>query len=173
VIDHSAGAGQLLEAALEYGRRGFAVFPGHSLARSGSCTCGRPNCASPGKHPRIKEWQLKASTDPLVISEWWRRWPDANVCIATGAISGVIVIDVDPRHGGNESLAALERDCGPLPATVTSKTGGGGSHLFFQHPGHDVPNRTNVLPGIDVRGDGGFVVAPPSAHASGREYTWM
>jgi hypothetical protein len=161
-----------MESALAYGDLGMAVFPGHSITTDGRCTCAKENCSSPGKHPRIKEWQRKASADPVVIREWWERWPAANVCIATGGISGVIVIDIDPRHGGNESLAAIERDCGPLPATLTSKTGGGGSHLFFQHPGNDVPNRTNVLPGIDVRGDGGYVVAPPSAHVSGAEYTW-
>ncbi|MBI4581626.1 MAG: DUF3987 domain-containing protein, partial [Planctomycetes bacterium] len=103
---------------------------------------------------------------------WWQRWPDANIGIQTGAPSGTVTLDIDPRHGGDSSLAALEAKHGELPATVEALTGGGGRHLSFQHPGGEVRNRTNLLPGIDVRGDGGYVVADPSIHASGIQYRW-
>lgn len=172
MVDREPTMNRLLEAALAYGEIGMVVFPGHSLTAARQCTCARKKCGSPGKHPRIKEWQRKASKDPQVVREWWDRWPTANVCIATGAISGVIVLDVDPRHGGTESRAALEAEHGALPKTWTSRTGGGGFHFFFRHPGHEVTNKTNLLPGIDIRGDGGFVVAPPSVHLSGKEYSW-
>ena len=163
---------KLLGAALAYGATGIAVFPGHSITREGGCTCGEPNCGSPGKHPRIKQWQQDASTDAETIRRWWRRWPSANVCIATGSTSGIVVLDVDPRHGGAESLETLEREHGPLPKTPTVLTGGGGLHHYFAHPGKRVPNKVSVFPGIDIRGDGGFVVAPPSRHVSGKEYSW-
>jgi Bifunctional DNA primase/polymerase, N-terminal/Primase C terminal 1 (PriCT-1) len=86
----------------------------------------------------------------------------------------VIVVDIDPRHEGNETLAERERDNGPLPDTWETLTGGGGRHLWFRHPGiARIPNSAGVIgPGIDVRGDGGFVVAPPSIHESGRRYAW-
>jgi Bifunctional DNA primase/polymerase, N-terminal/Primase C terminal 1 (PriCT-1) len=81
------------------------------------------------------------------------------------------VIDVDPRHGGNDSLAELERRHGPLPDTPRVLTGGGGVHLYFAVE-QLIGNRVGLAPGIDLRGDGGFVVAPPSLHASGRHYLW-
>jgi hypothetical protein len=94
------------------------------------------------------------------------------VSIVTGALSGLVVLDVDPRHGGKESLAKLERTHGELPKTMESITGGGGRHLYFTHPGGAVPNRTNIEPGIDLRGDGGCIVAPPSVHPSAKRYRW-
>ena len=162
-----------LNAALEYARDGMAVFPGHSVVTDRRCTCGRANCSSPGKHPRIREWQKKASTNEFRIREWWQRWPEANVCIATGQISGIVVLDVDPRHKGDLSLQEFEATHGSLPFTPVSRTGGGGCHYFFLSPNGAFPNKANVLPGLDVRGDGGFVVAPPSLHVSGDTYQWI
>ena len=162
----------LLHAALSYARAELAVFPGHCINTDGHCSCGRPRCSSPGKHPRIRQWHTKATVDENAILDWWRRWPSANVCIATGKVSGVVVLDIDPRHGGEDSLKALEESSGPLPVTPVTRTGGGGLHFFFQHPGRRVPNRVDILPGIDFRGDGGFVVVPPSNHESGDLYSW-
>jgi hypothetical protein len=105
------------------------------------------------------------------VRRWWRRWPDANVGVVTGAVSGLVVLDVDPRHGGDESLAVLEGIHGTLPRTVESLTGGGGQHLYFRHPGTVVPSRS-IAPGLDIKGDGGLVVSPPSQHISGRVYRW-
>jgi hypothetical protein len=104
---------------------------------------------------------------------WLRDWPEAGLGIVTGAISGLVVLDVDPAHGGDASLERLEREHGRLPATLESRTGGGGRHLYFAHPGGLVRNKVALAPGIDLRGDGGYVVAPPSLHASGRRYAWV
>jgi len=106
------------------------------------------------------------------IEGWFRRWPDANVGLVTGRVSGLVVVDIDPRHGGQASLERLRDEHGPLPRTVEAETGGGGRHLYFAYPGVLVHNRVGILPGIDLRADGGCVVAPPSRHPSGRRYRW-
>jgi hypothetical protein len=114
--------------------------------------------------------------NPLTtISEVRKRWghcPSWSVAIPTGSVSGLIVLDIDPRHGGEESLAELQRECGPLPDTVECQTGGGGRHLYFQAPNRPVGCRINLKPGLDLKGDGGYVVAPPSVHQSGDPYEW-
>jgi hypothetical protein len=158
-------------AALDYATRGWSVFPVHSVT-AGRCSCGNPACGSPGKHPRVARGLTEASKAPQQIRAWWGRWPTANIAVATGQISRFFVLDVDPGHGGDESLRTLEVEHGPLPHTVRSLTGGGGDHILFEH----VPGLRNsagrIAPGIDVRGDGGYVVAPPSLHISGRSYAW-
>jgi hypothetical protein len=105
---------------------------------------------------------------------WWGKWVDANVAVATGAGSGLVVLDIDPRHDGLESLARLKGQHGELPETATTLTGSGGLHFFFKYPGRAVPNRRNLggFKGVDLKGDGGYVIAPPSNHASGGNYTW-
>jgi hypothetical protein len=113
-----------------------------------------------------------ASVDPSAI----RRWMDetsglANIGIATG--DGLIVVDIDAKSGGLESLAALLEHFGELPLTKTVATGGGGKHFYYSYPaGLSIGNKTAILPGIDIRGSGGYVVAPPSVHASGQQYRW-
>ncbi len=150
-----------LAAALDLSRRGFAVFPLKPKSkipliprRDGGRGC------------------LDATRDGAAIREWWSREPMANVGIATGAISGVLALDVDPHSGGDGSLAALERQHGDLPLTVESLTGGGGQHLLFRHvPG--IGNSAGAIgAGLDVRSDHGYIVAPPSVHESGRVYCW-
>jgi hypothetical protein len=106
------------------------------------------------------------------VAEWFRRWPDANIGVVSGEISNLIVLDVDPKHGGDAALERLERRYGPVPATVEATTGGGGRHLYFAHPGGLVRNRAGLAQGIDLRGDGGYIVAPPSIHPSGAFYEW-
>ncbi|MEX2186168.1 MAG: DUF3987 domain-containing protein [Pirellulales bacterium] len=167
----------LLAAALQYAAMGLAVFPVHSVG-DGRCTCGDANCDRVAKHPRTINGLKDGTTDERTIRAWWRRWPDANVAIATGADSNIVVIDNDPRNGGDETLARLEHEHGELPLTPTVLTGGedGGNHFAFAHPGIPIKNRTGGKggwpEGLDVRGDGGYVVAPPSIHASGRRYQW-
>lgn len=146
----------LAETAAWYGRRGLHVHP------------LRPG----GKLPRLERWQERATTEPRVIADWWSRWPDAGVGIATGAASGVVVVDVDPRHEGDESLRDLEREHGETPATWRCLTAGGGLHIYFRHPGGRIANRVGLWPGIDLRGDGGYVVAPPTELGTGRAYSW-
>lgn len=95
-----------------------------------------------------------------------------NVAIATGAGSGIFVLDIDVRNGGGDSLDALIHEHGRMPDTLEAVMGSRGRHFYFQHPGVAVPNMAGLLPGIDVCGDGGLVVAPPSIHVSGNNYFW-
>lgn len=163
----------MLAAALSYARRGWRVFPLHWPKAQGICSCqAGANCKDVGKHPRIIEWQKLASTDEKMIKGWWRKWPDANIGIATGAESRLIAIDVDFRHGGDVSLAQLFEPHGEIPETLEAKTGGG-FHLLFEHPGIPIQNSAGKLgEGLDARGDGGYIVASPSLHASGKRYRW-
>jgi len=148
----------IAEAALRYLGRGWSVLP----LRGGD------------KRPLIR-WDglQQARADAATVTQWFSQAPAANVGIVTGEISNLIVLDVDPKHGGDESLAELERRFGALPQTAEARTGGGGRHLYFAHPGGLTPNRVGLKQGIDLRGDGGYVVAPPSLHPSGELYAWQ
>ncbi len=155
----------LLEAALEHARRWWQVFPCHPTGH-------QPLDGTKDAHGR-GGFHL-ATTDEDQIRTWWTRWPEAAIGLRTGRASDLFVVDIDPRHGGDSSLDRLESDHGPLPQTLESQTGGGGRHLFFRWPGRTVPCSTGrVASGIDVKGDGGYVILPPSAHASGRSYCWL
>ena len=156
-MDKSKTNSAHLEAAIEYLNRGWSVVP------AGERT----------KRPIIR-WQRFQHQLPTVaqLEGWYERWPNANLAVVTGEISGVVVVDVDPKHGGTESLAALEARHGALPDTIESITGGGGRHIYFTHPGREVRNRAGLAPGIDLRGDGGCIIVPPSVHPSGKLYEW-
>jgi hypothetical protein len=144
-------------AALEYLKRHWSVIP--MRARD--------------KRPAIRwqEFQQRRASEKE-IQEWFKRWPEGNVGIVTGSISGLVVLDIDPKHGGEDSLNQLIREHGPLPLTIESQTGGGGRHLYFTYPSGIVRNKVGMAPGIDVRGEGGCVVAPPSVHSLGKTYAW-
>ena len=161
----------MVDEALALARRGWAVFPVHGMTARG-CTCGRDQCDSPGKHPLTGHGLKDATTDEAAIEAWWDRWPWANVAVATGAVSGLVVLDVDGALG-QESLDDLEDQHAPLPPSMVSITGHGRHHLFA-HPGETIRNQagSRLGPGLDVRGDGGYIVAPPSMHASGVRYAW-
>ena len=152
-------------AALAYADMGWPIVLVYGITNDGRCSCGYSSCKSPGKHPRIKDWTNQASCDKATIRKWFDQWPDSNVGILTGAASGLVVLDVDGPEG-EESLKDL-----PIPATVAVKTRRG-RHLYFRHPGYLVRNFVGRRPGLDLRADGGFVVAPPSKHAEG-EYQWV
>ena len=158
--------------ALFYASRGWPVLPLHS-AEKGRCSCGDPNCGSAGKHPRTQHGVKDASKDPEQIHRWWRLWPDANVGIATGVVSGILVVDIDPRNGGEKSYEQLQNE---LPDAFTTllkvRTGSGGAHLYFECLS-PTPCRTNIRPGIDIKADGGYVVAPSSWHVSGTRYRFV
>ncbi len=162
-----------IDAALVYAHRGWLVLPCHSPARGvGGCTCCRSDCSSPGKHPRIAGGLGSATTDAAIVRRWWGTWPRANVAIRTGAASGLVVLDIDPEHGGEETMSRVLEEHGDIPLGRVIRTGSGGRHLYFRHPGGTVRNDTGrrLGPGVDIRGDGGYAIAPPSQHASGRQY---
>lgn len=159
----------LFEAALAYARAGFPVFPLR------------------GKIPLVSHGLDDASLDPTLLKRWWRQWPQANIGIPTGPVSGLIVLDIDPRHGGLDSFAHLQRalrhraddlHCAPvfLLATCLQRTGGAGLHLMFGWRDHlEMGNAVGFAgyPGLDVRGKRGYIVAAPSRHVSGGQYCWL
>ncbi|MFK7824762.1 MAG: DUF3987 domain-containing protein [Oligoflexales bacterium] len=149
------------------------MLPLHYPLANGQCSCGKSDCQSPAKHPMTKNGLKNASAGPKEILAWWTKYPQANIGILTGQESGLVVLDIDPRHRGEESLNALEEKYGRLPETLKVRTGGDGWHYYFLHPGSKVPNRANLRNGVDIRGDGGYVVAPPSIHASFSSYDWV
>jgi hypothetical protein len=152
-----SSSGLLLKAALDYGRLGWSVIP----------------IEPRGERPLIR-WQVYRyrRPDATEIADWFRRWPDANIAVVTGVVSDLVALDLDPRYGAGASLEQFEREHGPFAATVEALTGGGGRHLYFAHPGELVGNRAGIAPGVDLRGDGGYVVSPPSVHVSGELYRW-
>lgn len=166
----------LHEAALVYAGRGWHVLPLYGV-ENGQCACGDVECGSPGKHPLrvlVPHGLTQATTDEATIRRWWELYLSANIGIRTGAISRLAVLDVDPAHGGENSLAALIKQHGELGEARRVRTGGGGQHLYFRHPGGGfvIKNSAGSLgPGLDVRGDGGYVVAPPSRTVKGA-YVW-
>jgi hypothetical protein len=168
--DLLAAPGELgcARAAPVYAALGFSVVPMHAVRPGGSCSCGNPGCSDPGKHPRLRGWQQLAAIDPAVVGEWWRRWPDANLGLVTGRRFDVL--DLDGDQGVEALRAALS--IAPLehPGPV-ARTGGGGWHLLYAPTG--LGNRVKLLPGVDWRGRGGLIVAPPSQHASGHRYRWV
>jgi hypothetical protein len=143
--------------ANRYIASGFSVFP--IKARS--------------KDPATRHGFNDASADPSVIASWFDDFSDFNIGVVTGHISGLIVVDIDPRNGGDVSFARLVADVGPLPKTLKVKTGGGGFHLYFRAPDDlKTIHKLKAYPGIDVQFDGKYVVAPPSVHPSGALYEW-
>ena len=150
----------LKDWALYYAEKGLAVFP----------------LEERGKRPITKNGCKAATTNKEQIAEWWSRYPNSNIGIATGRPSGgLVVIDLDEdeekdKHG-YEVLKEWQRSHEDLPETWQSITGRGGYHLFFKDTAHN-QNRVNLYDGIDIRGDGGYIVAPPSVHENGRRYEW-
>lgn len=142
-----------LEAARAYLRAGCSVIP-----------------VGADKRPLIRwgEFQDRRSTE-AGLAAWWRIWPEAGPAIVCGAVSELVVLDGDPRNG--EGLAAVEAR---LPATPMAETGGGGRHFYFTIPSTSLVKKVPaILPGLDLQGEGSYVVAPPSCHPSGRRYRWL
>jgi hypothetical protein len=169
---------ELVKAALSYANRGWRVIALHFLnPQLNICSCVRgAECTAAGKHPRFKKWREAASADPKLLSLWWKQWPLSNVGLTMGGQSGLIAIDIDGEKG-RESLAALEAEHGVLPPTLTQSTGrvNAGEHRLFQiDPFYAdwIRNRAHVAPSIDIRAEGGLIVAAPSRHQSGMHYKW-
>lgn len=148
-----------LETALSYAATGWPVFP----------------CSAETKAPLVARGLYAASTDPDTIRQWWSRYPDAMIGVPTGTPSGVWVLDVDmgDEVDGEAALASLEAEHGPLPLTRISRTPSGGRHMLFTLPeGVEVRNRGRFAIGIDVRGSGGYFIAPGSVRLGGEMYRW-
>lgn len=164
-----------MQDAIQLSKRGLRVMPVHGLKwvkEELTCTCGKKDCKSTAKHPVFFKWQQIGHESVTTIEAWYRNYQDANLGVITGKESGVIVLDIDPKHGGFESLKAAEERYEELPETPTVITGSGGRHFYFKHPGGKIGNRAGLFGGgVDIRGDGGFVVAPHSKHINGR-YEW-
>jgi len=148
-------------AAMSYAARGWRVIP-----------------IIPGrKHPGIAAWQNAATTDLNLIEQWWTANPGHGVGIVTGKASGIFAVDVDIADGkqGDDTLADLQLAYGPLPGTVECVTGTGGRHLYFRYPDNaEIRNDAGrkLGHGLDIRGDGGQVLAPPTIHPNGTPYRW-
>jgi hypothetical protein len=151
-----AATGRHLKAALALAARGMRIFP----------------CTARGKTPATAHGVKDATSDPVRIESWWLRDPSYNLAIATGAVSGIFVVDVDGLDA-EAALRALEAEHGALPVTVEVVTGAG-RHIWLKHPADTTiaNSASKIAPGIDVRGDGGYALAPPSVHPSGRRYCW-
>jgi hypothetical protein len=145
----------MLKTARTLAEKGLAIFP----------------CLPRDKRPATPHGLKDATTDQIEIENWWHQNPNCNIGIATGAASGVFVTDLDGVDAEVE-LRKLEAQHGELPATVESITGRG-RHLFFRCPERPVRNSAGrIAAGIDVRATGGYVIAPPSIHPSGKRYSW-
>jgi len=163
-----------LECALAYIAKGWRVLPLHSIIE-GKCTCGKTDCTSKGKHPYAKfvpTGVKDATNEEAVICAWFDGTIALNIGIATGPESGLVVLDVDAKNNGPETLA---QKYGEIPRTPKVGTGGGGFHYYFAYPKDaEVKNSAGTLgTGLDVRGINGYVVCPPSNHISGKDYTWL
>lgn len=157
----------LLAAALRYAARGWPVFPCTWITdvRRVHCSCRNLACKSPGKHPLTEHGLSEATTDPEQIKAWWAQWPQAHVAIRTGATSsghGLGVVDIDKKHNGDESFAQLEGGYGKFPDGPMAYTMNGGRHFYGRTDGFLKSTVSIIGPGVDTRGDGGYVVAPPS-----------
>ena len=161
-----------LEWALAYATRcAVPVFPVRGT-KGNACDCGDVQCASPGKHPLTRNGLKDATMDEEQIREWWTKWPNANIGMPTGTSSMLWVLDLD-LPDGDKSFEALEREHGEVPSTATQRTGSGGRQKFFAWTDEIRNSTKRVGPDIDVRGEGGYVVLPPSRHVTGRNYEWV
>ncbi len=164
------------EAAVAFAARGWHVHPLHGIGDDGHCTCAAgAACPAAGKHPRSPNGCKDASEDLDQLTRWfvdkWPTWEKANVGIATGVVSGLFVVDVDAKSDGPASWAAFTAEHALSVDTIRVDTGGGGFHLYFAYPAQQpVGNRAGFLTGVDIRGDGGYVVAAGSKHRSGLRY---
>lgn len=187
-----------VELLTSYIDMGIAVFPLHGVDEHGRCTCARPDCGvmpdgsisgSPAKHPLLGLAHGKddprrstcrgecgrpghglhdATTDPGQLAEWLAAYPRCNWGIRPPV--GVLVLDVDPRNGGDVEIAKLQERHGALPTTLTARTGSGGLHIWLTYHG---PTRGKLCTGVDVKTNTGYLVAPPSTHIRGGRYEWI
>lgn len=169
----ASNAQAFMDAALYYASKGMRVLPLYSINHEGHCTCSDgKGCSSPGKHPKTKNGFKDATTDIEQIKKWWpvESVIPSNIGIATGGEIGLVVIDVDGNEGfealGDERVADLKDESVPCVST------GRGYHYYFRS---STPLKTErgFVKNVDIKGEGGYIVAPPSRHVSGRCYEWL
>lgn len=176
VTGGDAGELPVLREALDlFEITGWPIVPAHYVRADGRCSCPNAECSSPGKHPRFPRWSQRALRTAEAIRAHWRQFPLDNVGIATGSISGVVVLDVDGPEG-EATLNALVAVHGALPVGPSVRTARG-VHYYFAAGSVSLHNRAGASgrglgAGLDIRAAGGFVIVPPSVHASGHVYTW-
>jgi hypothetical protein len=145
----------MIHSAIKYASRGMYIFPVQAGA----------------KVPLTEHGVKDASTDPQQIERWWEQYPDANIGLACGEASGVIALDFDTKHGkpGLRTLADIESRFNI--ETLTATTPSNGVHWLFRYPGSMLKNNVELLPGLDIRTTGGYVLIAPSVVA-GKPYRW-
>lgn len=161
---------RLVEARKALAVEGFYTFLVHGIDASGKCDCGKPDCKSPGKHPRFKGGDRGATIDSAQI-ERETAFTFANIGLHCG-LSSVVVIDIDPRNGGWDTIEALEAQHGPLDAAMVVDTGGGGQHHYFLAM-ESAAYPSSLGAGVDVQSGNKYVIVPPSRHHSGGGYRWQ
>ena len=166
-------AGARYLAALDYARRGLPVVPLHYVVRNRrttevACSCGEPACARVGAHPLPSHGAADATTDPIRLTWWWRRFPDANVGLATGTSFDALIVHGSTGDNARWSVIAdALRSAGPLVRT------GGDTRPFLLAPLGQAPQRPGGLAKAEWRGRGGWVVAPPTHHPGGAVAAWV
>jgi len=171
---HETKAEIFLKCALSYAAElHLPVIPLHTINLKGDCTCGRgKECESPGKHPKTKNGLKDASKDTEQIKKWWPKESvlPSNIGIVTGGESGLVVIDVDSDEGfealGDERVKDLKNEAVPSVRT------GRGFHYYFKSK-TPIKTKPGFVNKVDIKGEGGYIVAPPSLHISGRRYEWV
>ena len=155
--------------ALDCARRGWRVVPLHPAS-----SCGRKKCKDICKHSLNRNGLDDATLNEQTIHQWWQKWPNANVGVATGEHSGVVVLEVHPDQGGNRSLSFLEEILEELRDTVEIVTEEGTRLLLFSYPddGQVVTSGTHAGKALVLEGNGGLFVAPPSRNGRGQPYRW-
>ena len=180
------GREAMLEAALAYAAAGWPVFPCNPTQDAPDTSAAKRSGKQPlvagaskdeyGKKIPKTGGLWRASTDEAQIRKWWGKYPKALIGVPTGARIGLFVIDLDPADGEcvDDVRARLEAAVGPLPACPISETQSGGWHLWFKNPEGDMPrNSAARIPGVDWRGQGGYVIVPPSTMSDGKAYRWL
>ena len=159
-----------LIAALDYAKRGWYVFPAYGITATG-CECGDAECEKPGKHPATKNGFKDATTDEEQIKQWWTEHPNRNIAIATGKESGITVVDID-GHEGIDTISELCRGVG-MPKTPTVESRPFHQQYYFPYNEAIKTGNDRLGPKVDVKNDGGYVIAPPSQHYTGSKYQWL
>jgi putative DNA primase/helicase len=166
-----------LNTLLGLTRKNIRIFPINGIGGDGYCECHQGvDCPTPGKHPKWSNWIARATDSPERVGNWNASFPGANWGALTGRFSRIVIVDIDPRNGGEETWAAMLQENGVQSetefGTVIAETGSGGRHIYFKRYGIDVRSHP-IADGVDIKGEDSLVVIPPSMHMSGNKYKWV